>query len=198
MTKEKVFDQILRSVKLHNPSLFRKSCHPKFPVEDSKKTYNTKFLLDKNEHAETINSIMNSIKTLCKDNKIPFSPDRYKVFEDLAPSADADESKEALRNYFKLSAKAYSMPKVVKGVDNVIVTEQEELIQNGDIVHAYVIFSAVPKNNPTGIACSLETVKFARKGEPIVISRSTIDASDKFAGFECEEGNTAENEVELF
>jgi hypothetical protein len=198
MSKEKIYDQVLKSVKLHQPSLFRKSCHPKFPVPNDKKTYNTKFLLDKNEHADTINSIMSSIKALCKENKIPFSPDRYRVFEDLAPSADADDNKESLRNYFKLSAKSYSKPKVVKGVDNVIVTEEEELIQNGDIVHAYVIFSAVPKSNPTGISCSLETVKFAKKGEPIVISRSAIDASDKFSGFECEEGDLTEKETDLF
>lgn len=199
MSNDKKYDQVLQSVKLYAPSLFRKSCHPKFPVPDDKKTYNTKFLLDKELHAETIASITNIIKTICKENKIPFSPDRYKVFEDLAPSADADDSKEPLRNYFKLSAKNYSKPKVTKSivkydentnekkVVEINVTEEEELIKNGSIVHGYVLFSAVPKNAPTGISCSLEHVKYSKAGEPIVISRSAIDASDKFAGFECEE-----------
>lgn len=199
MTTDKKYDQVLQSVKLYAPSLFRKSCHPKFPVPEDKKTYNTKFLLDKDLNSKEIESITNIIKTICKENKIPFSPDRYKVFEDLAPSADADDSKEPLRNYFKLSAKSYSKPKVTKSVVkydessnekkviNVDVTEEEELIKNGSIVHGYILFSAVPKNAPTGISCSLEHVKYARAGEPIVISRGTIDASDKFASFECEE-----------
>jgi len=83
--------------------------------------------------------------------------------------------------------------------------ESEELIYGGAICSGYVNFYFYGKGKPNkGIACSLHTVVFNKHGTRLGIG--AIDASSQFLDMgDSEEvvipnnqGNTSENEVDLF
>lgn len=196
--ENKYLKVILANVKISYPSLFRKINNPKFPTEEAKRKYGCNFLLHKTKHAEKIAEITAGLKNLCKENKMAYADNKYTIFEDMAIVADADSSKEKLRDYFKLSAKSYDKPNVTD-IDNQKVHD-EELVKAGDIVHASVVFRAVPKDRPTLLSCQLNHVKHIRHEAPIITSGVPEDATDKFALLtdDVEPENTAENEVELF
>lgn len=189
---------IIANVKISYPSLFRKINNPKFPTEESKRKYGCNFLLHKTKHAEKIAEITAGLKSLCKENKMAYADNKYSIFEDMAIVADADSSKENLREYFKLSAKSYQRPRVTDRNDNDV--HDEELVQAGDIVHASIAFTAVPKDRPTLLSCKLNHIKHIRHDEPIVVSAPPEDATDKFALLtdDVEPENTSENEINLF
>ncbi len=178
-TEKKGVPVVLGNVKISYPNLFRKENNPKFPKPEDKRTYSCKLLLHKIKHAEKIAEITAVLKNLCKENKMPYSDNKYSIFEDMGIVADADESKENLRDYFKLSAKSYQRPRVTDKDNNVVI--DEELVKAGDIVHAQVKFFAVPKDRPTLLSCFLDHVKHIRHDDPIITGSLPEDATDKFA-----------------
>ena len=180
MSAERKFaEEILQNVKISYPSLFKKTNNPKFPQPAEKWTYNCKFYLNKTKHADLIAKIINDIKVLCKDHKMAYSDNKYSIFEDMGIVADADPHKEPLRDYFKLSAKNFKQPNV-SDINNKPVFD-EELVRDGDIVHAQVKIYAVPKDRPTLLTCELHHVKHIRHEDPIRVGSSPEDATDKFA-----------------
>jgi hypothetical protein len=189
---------ILANAKISYPSLFRKINNPKFPTEESKRKYGCNFLLHKTKHAEKIAEITAALKNICKENKMAYADNKYSIFEDMAIVADADSSKENLRDYFKLSAKSYNKPNVTD-INNQPVHD-EELVKSGDIVHASIAFMAVPKDRPTLLSCKLNHVKHIRHDTPIITGGVPEDATDKFALLidDVEPENKSENEVDLF
>lgn len=189
---------VIGNVKISYPSLFRKINNPKFPQEEAKRKYGCNFLLHKTKHAEAIAEITTTLKNICKENKMAYADNKYSIFEDMAIVADADSSKENLRDYFKLSAKSYQRPRVTDRNNNDV--HDEELVQAGDIVHASIAFTAVPKDRPTLLSCKLNHIKHIRHDEPIIVSAPPEDATDKFALLidEVEPENTTKSEADLF
>jgi len=103
-TDKKYIEVILSNVKIDYPSLFEKANNPKYPKDEKERKYACSFLLHKTKHAEKVEEIKTLIKTLFKENKIALESDNHKVFKDLAPLAEADETKEILRDYYRLSS----------------------------------------------------------------------------------------------
>jgi len=111
-TDKKYIEVILSNVKIDYPSLFEKANNPKYPKDEKERKYACSFLLHKTKHAEKVEEIKTLIKTLFKENKIALESDNHKVFKDLAPLAEADETKEILRDYYRLSSSNFSRPTV--------------------------------------------------------------------------------------
>ena len=196
-TEKKQIEVVLGNVKIDYPSLFEKANNPKHPKPEDKRKYGCRLLLHKTKHAEKIAEITNVLKTLCKENKMPYFDNKYSIFEDMGIVADADESKENLREYFKLSATSYQRPRVTDRNNNAVV--DRELVKAGAIVHAQVKFSAVPKDKPTLLSCSLDHIKHIRHDEPIHTGAMPDDATDKFALLIDDVApETDNNDVDLF
>lgn len=169
---------ILANVKIDYPSLFEKNNHPKYPKPEKERKYSSRFLLKKGKDDEKIKEILNVLENICKENKMPYFKDKYSIFQDMAIIADADESKEPFREYYKLCSQSIMMPHVTDRNNNIVT--DKELISSGDIVHAQVKFVAVPKNKPTQIACYLDHVKHIKRGDPVFYSKPE-EATEKFA-----------------
>ena len=113
MNKEKKeIEVILGNVKIDYSSLFEKANNPKYPKDEKERKYACSFLLNKTKQSEKVEEIKTLIKTLFKENKIALESDNHKVFKDLAPLAEADESKEILRDYYRISSSNFSRPRV--------------------------------------------------------------------------------------
>lgn len=194
-TDKKYIEVILSNVKIDYPSLFEKANNPKYPKDEKERKYACSFLLHKTKHAEKVEEIKTLIKTLFKENKIALESDNHKVFKDLAPLAEADETKEILRDYYRLSSSNFSRPTVTDRKNDLVV--DRELVKRGSIVHASVTFFI---NGNNTLSCKLEHVKHIRDDEPILTGNAPKNATDKFALLtdDVEPENTAENEVELF
>jgi hypothetical protein len=194
-TDKKYIEVILSNVKIDYPSLFEKANNPKYPKDEKERKYACSFLLHKTKHAEKVEEIKTLIKTLFKENKIALESDNHKVFKDLAPLAEADETKEILRDYYKLSSSNFSRPTVTDRKNDPVV--DRELVKRGSIVHASITFFINVNNT---LSCKLEHVKHIRDDEPILTGNAPKNATDKFALLtdDVEPENTAENEVELF
>jgi len=194
-TEKKQIEVILANVKVDYPSLFEKANNPKYPKEEKERKYTCSFLLNKTKHTKEIEEIKSLIKTLFKENKIALETDNYKVFKDLGPIAEADESKEVLKDYYRLSSsRGFSRPLVTdKNSDPVV---DKELVKRGSIVHAAVKFYI---NSYNTLSCNLEHVKHLRDEEPILAGNSPKDATDKFALLIDDVApETDNNDVDLF
>lgn len=177
MNKEKKeIEVILGNVKIDYPSLFEKANNPKYPKDEKERKYACSFLLNKTKQSEKVEEIKTLIKTLFKENKIALESDNHKVFKDLAPLAEADESKEILRDYYRISSSNFSRPKVTDRNGALVV--DKELIKRGSVVHASVTFFI---NGNNTLSCRLEHVMHRRDDEPILTGNAPKDASDKFA-----------------
>jgi len=194
-TDKKYIEVILSNVKIDYPSLFEKANNPKYPKDEKERKYACSFLLHKTKHAEKVEEIKTLIKTLFKENKIALESDNHKVFKDLAPLAEADETKEILRDYYRLSSSNFSRPTVTDRKNDQVV--DKELVKRGSIVHASITFFI---NGNNTLSCKLEHVKHIRDDEPILTGNAPKNATDKFALLtdDVEPENTAENEVDLF
>lgn len=175
-TEKKFIEVILGNVKIDYPSLFEKANNPKYPKDEKERKYACSFLLHKTKHSEKVEEIKTLIKTLFKENKIALESDNHKVFKDLAPMAEADESKEILRDYYRVSSSTFSRPKVTDRNGETVV--DKELVKRGSIVHAAVTFFI---NGNNTLSCRLEHVMHRRDDEPILTGNAPKDASDKFA-----------------
>lgn len=175
-TEKKFIEVILGNVKIDYPSLFEKANNPKYPKDEKERKYACSFLLNKTKQSEKVAEIKTFIKTLFKENKIALESDNHKVFKDLAPLAEADESKEILRDYYRISSSNFSRPKVTDRNGDLVV--DKELIKRGSIVHASVSFFI---NGNNTLSCRLEHVMHRRDDEPILTGNAPKDASDKFA-----------------
>lgn len=177
MNKEKKeIEVILGNVKIDYPSLFEKANNPKYPKDEKERKYACSFLLNKTKQSEKVEEIKTLIKTLFKENKIALESDNHKVFKDLAPLAEADESKEILRDYYRISSSNFSRPRVTDRNGEPVV--DKELIKRGSVVHASVTFFI---NGNNTLSCRLEHVMHRRDDEPILTGNAPKDASDKFA-----------------
>ena len=194
-TDKKYIEVILSNVKIDYPSLFEKANNPKYPKDEKERKYACSFLLHKTKHAEKVEEIKTLIKTLFKENKIALESDNHKVFKDLAPLAEADETKEILRDYYRLSSSNFSRPTVTDRKNDPVV--DRELVKRGSIVHASITFFI---NGNNTLSCKLEHVKHIRDDEPILTGNAPKNATDKFALLtdDIEPESTAENEVDLF
>lgn len=177
MSKEKKqIEVVLQNAKVDYPSLFEKANNPKHPKEEKERKYTCSFLLNKTKHSKEVEEIKSLIKTLFKENKIALESDNHKVFKDLAPMAEADESKEILKDYYRLSSSSFEIPKV-SDINNQKVTDKE-LVKRGSIVHALVTFFI---NGNNTLSCRIEHVKHLRDDNPILIGNAPKDATDRFA-----------------
>jgi hypothetical protein len=194
-TDKKYIEVILSNVKIDYPSLFEKANNPKYPKDEKERKYACSFLLHKTKHAEKVEEIKTLIKTLFKENKIALESDNHKVFKDLAPLAEADETKEILRDYYRLSSSNFSRPTVTDRKNDPVV--DRELVKRGSIVHASITFFI---NGNNTLSCKLEHVKHIRDDEPILTGNAPKNATDKFALLtdDVEPENKSENEVDLF
>ena len=175
-TEKKLIEVILGNVKIDYPSLFEKSNNPKYPKDEKERKYACSFLLHKTKQSDKVEEIKTLIKTLFKENKIALESDNHKVFKDLAPLAEADESKEILRDYYRISSSNFSRPKVTDRNGEPVI--DKELIKRGSVVHAAVTFFI---NGNNTLSCRLEHVMHRRDDEPILTGNAPKDASDKFA-----------------
>lgn len=175
-TEKKFIEVILGNVKIDYPSLFEKANNPKYPKDEKERKYACSFLLNKTKQSEKVEEIKTLIKTLFKENKIALESDNHKVFKDLAPLAEADESKEILRDYYRISSSTFSRPRVTDRNGDLVV--DKELIKRGSVVHASVTFFI---NGNNTLSCRLEHVMHRRDDEPILTGNAPKDASDKFA-----------------
>jgi hypothetical protein len=194
-TDKKYIEVILSNVKIDYPSLFEKTNNPKYPKDEKERKYACSFLLHKTKHAEKVEEIKTLIKTLFKENKIALESDNHKVFKDLAPLAEADETKEILRDYYRLSSSNFSRPTVTDRKNDPVV--DRELVKRGSIAHAFITFFI---NGNNTLSCKLEHVKHIRDDEPILTGNAPKNATDKFALLidDVEPENKSENEVDLF
>ena len=190
-TDKKYIEVILSNVKIDYPSLFEKANNPKYPKDEKERKYACSFLLHKTKHAEKVEEIKTLIKTLFKENKIALESDNHKVFKDLAPLAEADETKDILRDYYRLSTSNFSRPTVTDRKNDQVV--DKELVKRGSIVHAYITFFI---NGNNTLSCKLEHVKHIRDDEPILTGNAPKNATDKFALLT--DDVEPENEVDLF
>ena len=175
-TEKKFIEVILGNVKIDYPSLFEKANNPKYPKDEKERKYACSFLLHKTKQSDKVEEIKTLIKTLFKENKIALESDNHKVFKDLAPLAEADESKEILRDYYRISSSNFSRPKVTDRNGEPVI--DKELIKRGSVVHAAVTFFI---NGNNTLSCRLEHVMHRRDDEPILTGNAPKDASDKFA-----------------
>lgn len=175
-TEKKLIEVILGNVKIDYPSLFEKANNPKYPKDEKERKYACSFLLHKTKQSDKVEEIKTLIKTLFKENKIALESDNHKVFKDLAPLAEADESKEILRDYYRISSSNFSRPKVTDRNGEPVI--DKELIKRGSVVHAAVTFFI---NGNNTLSCRLEHVMHRRDDEPILTGNAPKDASDKFA-----------------
>jgi len=175
-TEKKKIEVVLANVIVDYPSLFVKANNPKYPKEENERKYTCTFFLNKETHSKEIEEITTLIKTLFKENKIALESANYKVFKDLAPFADADDSLEIVRDFYKLSASRFDKPRVTDRNNQVVIND--ELVKRGSVVHALVTFQI---NSYNTLSCKLEHVKHLRDGDPILIANAPRDATDKFA-----------------
>lgn len=175
-TEKKLIEVILGNVKIDYPSLFEKANNPKYPKDEKERKYACSFLLHKTKQSDKVEEIKTLIKTLFKENKIALESDNHKVFKDLTPLAEADESKEILRDYYRISSSNFSRPKVTDRNGEPVI--DKELIKRGSVVHAAVTFFI---NGNNTLSCRLEHVMHRRDDEPILTGNAPKDASDKFA-----------------
>jgi len=193
-TEKKQIEVVLGNVKIDYPSLFEKANNPKYPKDEKERKYTCTFLLNKTKHSKEVEEIKSLIKTLFKENKIALESDNHKVFKDLAPMAEADESKEILRDYYRISSSTFSRPKVTDKNNEPVV--DKELVKRGSVVHAMVTFFI---NGNNTLSCRLEHVKHLRDDEPILTGNAPKDATDKFALLIDDVApETDNNDVDLF
>ena len=167
----------IATARLSFPSLFRTE---KFGEEDTGK-YAATFILDKVDHAETIEKIKGAINKLMKEEL------KAKVSSDKVCLKDGDESgRPEYEGAYTIKASTKKRPLVIDR-DKSPITEDDNKIYSGCYVHS--IISLWAQNNQYGkrINAQLDGVQFAKDGEPF--GEGGIDANefDEFDGIEFEE-----------
>lgn len=159
----------IASARLSFPSLFTTA---QFGNDDTGK-YEATFILDKDEHAETIKGIQAQIDHLLKTEL------KGKIPSDKICLKDGDESgREEFAGKMTIKASTKRRPLVINR-DKSPITEADNIVYPGCYVHA--IISLWAQNNQFGkrINASLDGVQFARDGEPFGdggISANEFDA----------------------
>ena len=167
----------IATARLSFPSLFRTE---KFGEEDTGK-YAATFILDKVDHAETIEKIKGAINKLMKEEL------KAKISSDKVCLKDGDESgRPEYEGAYTIKASTKKRPLVIDR-DKSPITEDDNKIYSGCYVHA--IISLWAQNNQYGkrINAQLDGVQFAKDGEPFGEGGIDADEFDAFDGIEFEE-----------
>lgn len=155
----------LQNVRLSFPSLFRKA---QFQGEETK--YEGTFMLDKEQHADTIKEIQRAIDTAIKENlkgaKLP---------ADKICLKDGDASgRDEYEGHYTIKASNSKRPKVIDR-DKSPLSEDDGKPYSGCYVNAVIELWA--QNNGYGkrINANLLGVQFAKDGEPFAAGEIASD-----------------------
>jgi len=161
----------MQNVRLSFPNLFQPST---FGGESTGK-YDGTFLLDKNDHIDTIKEIKTAIKDLVKE--------RFKgkmLAEDRICLKDGDETeREEQQGCFTLKASTKKRPLVLDR-DKTPLTEEDEKIYAGCRVNAIVSLWSQDNQYGRRINASLDGVMFSDHDEPFGPPGIEVDAFDAF------------------
>lgn len=169
--KDKTMSNIkMQNVRLSFPSLFR---FEEFGGESTGK-YAATFVLDKKDHADTIDKIQKEMARLQKEElkgKLPA--------EKLAMKDGDEMGRPEFEGKMTIKASTKRRPTVINR-DKSPIAEEDEVIYAGCYVNA--IISLWPQNNQYGkrVNASLEGVQFARDGEPFGAGGVSVDEFDAF------------------
>lgn len=169
----------LKNVRLSFPSLFRKAT---FKGVEGK--YEATFLLNKDEHADTIAEIQNAIKA-----KITEDLKGAKLTADKICLKDGDDIEyDGYENHFSIKASNSKRPLVIDR-DRTPLTEDDSKLYAGCYVNA--IIELWSQNNDFGkrINANLLGVQFYKDGEPF--GDGVNAKSDDFDAF----GDDADDDV---
>ena len=157
----------MKNVRLSFPSLFRKAV---FSGAETK--FEGTFLLNKEEHADTIKAIQAEIAKMLKDEL------KAKLPADKICLKDGDEIEyDGYAGCMSIKASSAKRP-IVIGKDKAPISEDDNVIYSGCYVNA--IISLWAQNNQFGkrINASLEAVQFAKDGEPFGDGGSKASVDD--------------------
>lgn len=157
----------MKNVRLSFPSLFRKAV---FSGAETK--FEATFLLNKEEHADTIKAIQAEIAKMLKDEL------KAKLPADKICLKDGDEIEyDGYAGCMSIKASSAKRPLVI-GKDKSPLSEDDNVIYSGCYVNA--IISLWAQNNQFGkrINASLEAVQFAKDGEPFGDGGSKASVDD--------------------
>ena len=157
----------MKNVRLSFPSLFRKAV-----FSGSETKFEATFLLNKEEHAETIKQIQAEIAKMLKDEL------KAKLPADKICLKDGDEIEyDGYAGCMSIKASSAKRP-IVIGKDKSPLTEDDNVIYSGCYVNA--IISLWAQNNQFGkrINASLEAVQFAKDGSPFGDGGSKASVDD--------------------
>lgn len=160
----------MQNVRLSFPSLFR---HEEFGGESTGK-YAATFVLDKKDHASTIEAIEKEMQRLQKEEL------KGKVAANKLALKDGDElGRPEFEGKMTIKASTKRRPTVINR-DKSPLTEEDEVVYAGCYVNA--IISLWAQNNQYGkrVNASLEGVQFARDGEPFGAAGVSVDEFDAF------------------
>jgi hypothetical protein len=161
----------MQNVRLSFPNLFQTAS---FGGEDLGK-YDSTFLLDKKDHADTIKKIQAQIKSLTKE--------KFKgkaLPEDRICLKDGDESvREEMAGMYSIKASTKKRPMVLDR-DKTPLTEDDDKIYAGCRVNA--IITLWPQDNQFGkrINASLDGVQFCAHDDPFGAPQIDADEFDAF------------------
>ena len=161
----------MQAVRICWPNLFSTAL---FGGEDTGK-YDSTFILDKKDHAETIKEIEQAIALITKEKWKGKS-----LSEDRICLKDGDDTdREEYQNAYTIKAATKQKPLVIDR-DKRPLSEDDNVIYAGCYVNAIVTLWA--QNNQFGkrINASLEGVQFVRDGEPLGGGGVDVDEFDVF------------------
>ncbi len=160
----------LKNVRLSFPSLFQMAT---FNGESTGK-YESTFILDKVEHADTIKELQANINELMKTEL------KSKLGADRICLKDGDEQdRPEFENKMTIKASTKKRPLVIDRSKSPI-TEDDDIIYAGCYVNA--IISLWAQNNGYGkrINAQLDGVQFVKDGEPFADNTVSVEAFDAF------------------
>lgn len=160
----------LANVRLSFPSLFQTA---KFGGEDTGK-FEATFILDKEEHSDTIAKIESAITKLMKEEL------KTKLSSDKLCLKDGDDmGRPEYDGKMTLKASTKKRPLVINR-DKSPITEADNVVYAGCYVHAIVSLWA--QNNTWGrrINAQLDGIQFFKDGEPFGEGGASVDDFDSF------------------
>lgn len=176
---------IIKNVRLSFPSLFQPSA---FQEGDTEK-YRANFILDEVQHKKEIALIKKIQQELSSrwGDKQPRN-----LYCSLQHFDDLQTQRPEYEGSYVLKANNKRRPNVVDKDLTPLVEEDGKLTRGGDYVNAKVRFYAWDNNKSFwGQMCSLETVQYAKEGEPLGGGNS-----DPMAGFDDVSNETAQDVAE--
>ena len=156
----------MKNVRISFPNLFRKAV-----FQGTETKYEATFLLDKEEHADSIKKISDAIAAMLKEKKAKLGADKI-CFK------DGDEiDYQGYAGTMTIKASNAKRPLTI-GKDKAPITEDDNIIYSGCYVNAIVTLWFQDNGFGKRINASLEAVQFAKDGQPFGDGGSKASAAD--------------------